>query len=393
VQNFALAERTDEGLRLLVRGRYRAEAGDHTVEGRGLWTDRIVQADSFTLIDPDAAASSVRLPLPGGVALAGRLSSAGAPTSSSTHSAPSAPSGASPSAAPHGLVAAEDPSAEDDSAAAAAAPEPHSVAQTPPDQPNEAQPSDWSPRSDPADPPQVEAGGTGHTLPTPFTSPITDLPSPPPVSPPSVAAVEQPTFIESLPWSTGEVPSSAQVTQPVPRQNPAPGDLPADRTVSRDSLPREGVQTVVAARCPSGHWSPAYAGNCRVCGQALPPQQPVEIPRPPLGALRLSNGDTVTLDRGCILGRNPRLPTPHAGEQPNLVKLVDPDKDISGQHLEVRLEYWHVAVKDLGSTNGTQVVLPGENPVTLRPNDPMMIEPGTKVILAGVFSFTFEVTP
>ena len=59
----------------------------------------------------------------------------------------------------------------------------------------------------------------------------------------------------------------------------------------------------------------------------------------------------------------------------------------------MRLEYWHVAVKDLGSTNGTQVVLPGENPVTLRPNDPMMIEPGTKVILAGVFSFTFEVTP
>ena len=40
-----------------------------------------------------------------------------------------------------------------------------------------------------------------------------------------------------------------------------------------------------------------------------------------------------------------------------------------------------------------QVVLPGENPITLRPNDPIMIEPGTTVILAGVFSFTFEVTP
>ena len=136
-----------------------------------------------------------------------------------------------------------------------------------------------------------------------------------------------------------------------------------------------------------------YAGTCRVCGQPLPAQQPVEIPRPPLGVLRLSNGDTVVLDRGCILGRNPRVPAGHSGEQPNLVKLIDPDKDISGQHLEVRLEYWHVAVKDLGSTNGTQVVLPGENPVTLRPNDPVMIEPGSKVILAGVFSFTFEVTP
>jgi len=171
-----------------------------------------------------------------------------------------------------------------------------------------------------------------------------------------------------------------------------PRDAASDRTISRDQLPDAGVQTVVAARCPSGHLSPAYAGTCRICGRPLPQQQPVEVPRPPLGVLRLSNGDTVLLDRGCILGRNPRVPVGYSGEQPNLVKLIDPDKDISGQHLEVRLEYWHVAVKDLGSTNGTQVVPPGEHPVTLRPNDPVMIEPGTKVILAGVFSFTFEVT-
>jgi hypothetical protein len=97
------------------------------------------------------------------------------------------------------------------------------------------------------------------------------------------------------------------------------------------------MQTVVAARCPAGHLSPAFAGSCRVCGQPLPPQQPVEIPRPPLGVLNLSNGDTVVLDRGCILGRNPRVPTPLTGERPNLVTLVDPDKDISGQHLVVRL--------------------------------------------------------
>ncbi len=369
VQQFALAERSDEGLRVLVRGGYRIEAGGQLIEGRGLWTDRIVTADGFALIDPQGGDTSLSLPLPAGVVLAARLDRPGS-------DAPARPIHAGP-------AAENTPPAP----ASAAAPAP-------------AAPSEPSP----AAPSPAESGGTGHTLPTPFTSPITQLPSPPPAPPVAATSVaqpagpsaqsapgpsEQPTFIESLPWSTDGGPSAP--TQVVPAQ-PGPSEV-GDRTISRDSLPREGVQTVVAARCPAGHLSPAYAGTCRVCGQPLPPQQPIEIPRPPLGVLRLSNGDTVVLDRGCILGRNPRLPTPSTGEQPNLVKLVDPDKDISAQHLEVRLEYWHVAVKDLGSTNGTQVVLPGENPITLRPNDPIMIEPGTKVILAGVFSFTFEVTP
>jgi hypothetical protein len=385
VQQFALAERIDEGLRVLVRGGYRVEAGGHLIEGRGLWTDRIVTGDGFALIDPQGGDTSLALPLPAGVVLAARLDRPGsdAPARPIHPAEPAAASAASAESAPAA------PPAATPLAATPAAPSPAA--------PSPAAPS---PAASPA-----ETGGTGHTLPTPFTSPITQLPSPPP-APPVVAATsvpqppvpsaqgatgpsQQPTFIESLPWTTDG--GSSAPTQVVPTQ-PGPAEA-GDRTISRDSLPREGVQTVVAARCPAGHLSPAYAGTCRVCGQTLPPQQPIEIPRPPLGVLRLSNGDTVVLDRGCILGRNPRLPTPHTGEQPNLVKLVDPDKDISAQHLEVRLEYWHVAVKDLGSTNGTQVVLPGENPITLRPNDPIMIEPGTKVILAGVFSFTFEVTP
>lgn len=351
VEHFALAEHTEEGLRTVVRGRYRTQARSHTIEGRGLWTDRIVQTDGYVLLDPDTAGEGA-LPIAGGVVLAGRLerhpgNAPVVPRVAAPVSSPAEPP-AHPTSPPR--VAAED---------AAAAP-----------------PS--APIPVPA-PVTASEPGPGHTLPTPFTNPIADLPAPP--SPPS--ASDQPTFIDSLPWSS-----------PAPADVPAPGaPVDAERTISRDQLPRVGVQTVVAARCPDGHLSPAYAGTCRVCGQPLPAQQPVEIPRPPLGVLRLSNGDTVVLDRGCILGRNPRVPAGHSGEQPNLVKLIDPDKDISGQHLEVRLEYWHVAVKDLGSTNGTQVVLPGENPVTLRPNDPVMIEPGAKVILAGVFSFTFEVTP
>ena len=426
VEHFALAEYTAEGLRTLVRGRYRAVAGSHTIEGRGLWTDRIVQADGYALVDP-ATPDEGALPLAGGIVLAGRLRRLPGnlpvePRVAAPMSSPAEPP-VHPASPPR--VAAED------AAAAPVAPEPGSGHTLPtpftsprtalPDAPSPDDPGPGAPGSPDAGP---EVSGPGASGPNIEIRDVADPAGADPiaVSPPVTNAAapgsgvpspefDPPTFIDSLPWSspasgvgappaasapTAPVPAVAPTTQvPAPRTPvpPVPGDQASERTISRDQLPGAGVQTVVAARCPAGHLSPAYAGTCRVCGQPLPAQQPVEVPRPPLGVLRLSNGDTVVLDRGCILGRNPRVPAGHAGEQPNLVKLIDPDKDISGQHLEVRLEYWHVAVKDLGSTNGTQVVPPGENPVTLRPNDPVMIEPGTRVILAGVFSFTFEVTP
>lgn len=174
---------------------------------------------------------------------------------------------------------------------------------------------------------------------------------------------------------------------------PLPGRQRGDMIVSRTNLrPNSGSgPQIIATACPQGHFNAPYAGSCRVCAAPIPPQKPVLVPRPPLGMLRLSNGGSVVLDRAAIIGRNPRVPLNYTGEQPNLVQVPDPERDISSQHLEVRLDEWHVAVKDLGSTNGTQVLLPGEPPVTLRPNDPMIIEPGTRVVLAGVFDFVFEV--
>ena len=350
IQSFALAEGTDEGLRTVVRGSYRAEAGTHAIEGRGLWTDRIVQADSFTLVDPNSSADAVVLPLPGGgVVLAGRLK--GRLEISSTADAPNPAGPQQPTA---GLVAGVaalgatgDASGQDGATDTSAADQPDAsptgqpsptAASSPssgsePDQLPAASGSSPAP-DDPASgdslvtgsfasaPGQPEPalvpgvagarqetndGGTGHTLPTPFTGPITDLPSPPPS--PAAGPSSQPTFIDALPWSAPEVEQAdgGPATQPFTPDLVASGES-AERTVNRDSLPHEGVQTVVAARCPAGHLSPAYAGNCRVCGQPLAPQEPVEIPRPSLGVLRLSNGDTVVLDRGCILGRNPRVP-------------------------------------------------------------------------------------
>jgi len=198
----------------------------------------------------------------------------------------------------------------------------------------------------------------------------------------------------SLPTSVSPQPVPGTIAPPSPATAEPVAESGSDRTVNRSALMGlPPVVMVVAARCADGHLSPAYAGSCRVCGGTIPQQQPVEIPRPVLGRLRLSTGGVVSLDRAAILGRTPRIPTGYAGEQPNLVRLSDPDKDVSGQHLEVSLDYWNVMVCDLGSTNGTEVILPGAMPVVLRPNDPVIIEPGTRVVLAGSISFVFEVMP
>lgn len=86
------------------------------------------------------------------------------------------------------------------------------------------------------------------------------------------------------------------------------------------------------------------------------------------------------------------MPAGYVGEQPNLVKIPDPNRDLSSQHVEIRLDAWLVTVKDLESTNGTEVVLPGQPPVLLRPHDPMTLEPGSKIVLSGICEISFEVT-
>ena len=114
--------------------------------------------------------------------------------------------------------------------------------------------------------------------------------------------------------------------------------------------------------------------------------------RPALGVLRLSTGDVVSLDRGVLLGRAPKVNVDPTGPQrPHVLRLASPDNDISRNHAEVLLAGRQVIVRDLGSTNGTTVALPGQEPIRLRPNDQQVIEPGTVVTLADEISLTYEV--
>jgi hypothetical protein len=212
-------------------------------------------------------------------------------------------------------------------------------------------------------------------------------------------------LIDAVPWASDVDPMRSASTRAVPRSRliaPAPAaasDADDGSTVMRSDLLKLAARPMASDRigpmvhallCPSSHVNPPGNSACRVCGAALPQQDPVTVPRPVLGVLRLSTGDAITLDRGVVVGRSPR--TDFSGEErPHIVKLPSGDGEISRTHLQVILDGWRVLVTDLHSTNGTLIVLPGRDPEQLRPGEPVPIQPGTVVILAIGIQFRYEV--
>lgn len=203
-------------------------------------------------------------------------------------------------------------------------------------------------------------------------------------------------LIAAVPWGQGGgapfgLPSFGDPGhdphQAAPAHEPAPTSAYPAGAAEDASAP-----VVLAVRCHAGHLSAPHATRCRVCQQQLPEQEPEQLPRPALGQLRLSTGDVVALDRGVLLGRAPKAASDLAHAQPHLVRVSSPDNEISRNHAEIILDGWHVLVRDLGSTNGTTVALPGSSPVRVRPGDQQTIEPGTTITLADQVSMVFEVT-
>jgi hypothetical protein len=260
---------------------------------------------------------------------------------------------------------------------------------------------------DPPDPPEAfetvvpPAPAEASTLLVPLTPAEPSAPAEPlalvlpfaPVDAPALAAAPESApppapsrLIDAVQWGSGrdasefttkraELPAAGQ-TQP---------GAPSQTLVSTGP-------TVSALICPAGHANPPSEAVCRRCGAPLP-NDAVLVPRPVLGALRLSTGDVVALDRGVVMGRDPRADpvSPDGPEPPHVVKLESTDGDISRTHLRVTLDGWHVLVTDLNSTNGTLVTLPGRDPEQVRPGEPVPIRPGTVVTLADGIDFRYEV--
>ncbi|GAB2477237.1 FHA domain-containing protein [Jatrophihabitans fulvus] len=244
----------------------------------------------------------------------------------------------------------------------------------------------WAGYAAPGPPPMSSPPGPPPMSSPPGPPPMSSPPGPPPMSSPP----------PDNPWAprTSQTPQTPQAAPAPPAPAGPPAGPPAPSTDPTPAPPsgNGGVPTVHAFACPRQHLNPPSASTCRVCGEPIPPQEGFLAPRPSLGVLRLSTGDTVPLDRDVVLGRAPFHADESSASRPHLVQLASPDNDISRSHLRVNLENWFVQVTDLDSTNGTVVTLPDQAPVRLRPHDPFTILPGTVVNIADEVTLRYELS-
>ncbi len=112
------------------------------------------------------------------------------------------------------------------------------------------------------------------------------------------------------------------------------------------------------------------------------------VERPPMGVLLFSTGERILVDRPLLLGRNPRVDHESHAEAPRLVKL--PGRGVSRRHAAITIDGWRAHIDDLGSSNGTEVTLPGLMPRRLAPGHPVGLVAGTHVDLGGDVSFVVE---
>lgn len=127
--------------------------------------------------------------------------------------------------------------------------------------------------------------------------------------------------------------------------------------------------TVVGAPAARQHYSPP---------DATP--EPIVVAGHSAYGLRIGlDGEPISLDVPCFVGRRPSPPRVTRGVQPRLVRVASPGKEVSATHLEVRQLGASVVVTDLKSTNGTIVMVPGRKPRTLRQGESVVVSPGTLV--------------
>lgn len=194
------------------------------------------------------------------------------------------------------------------------------------------------------------------------------------------------------------VPASSAAGAAMPSAEPTwlmePGRSDPEATVFRPAKRSAAADQPVipTVRCPVGHMNDPAAVACRICQQRVPEQQPMLMPRPSLGLLRLSDGEPLPLDRGVIFGRNPEVPDGYTGPRPSLIRLSTAD-DISRNHVEIRLDGWRVLVVDLGSRNGTELTRPhGRSAYALQPLQEYELESGAVISLAPDVWIAYEVT-
>lgn len=123
------------------------------------------------------------------------------------------------------------------------------------------------------------------------------------------------------------------------------------------------------------------------------PADGVPVVAAPVG-LTFSTGDFVVLDRVVIVGRAPRLAhapaNPEVSLAPRLVAVASPGHEISRSHVAFTSLQGQPLALDLGSTNGTLLTRPGQEPQWLAPHHPTAIDPGCRLDLGEDCSILVE---
>ncbi len=166
------------------------------------------------------------------------------------------------------------------------------------------------------------------------------------------------------------------------------GDVPVDSAEQERMRPSTGP-TVLARLCPERHANAPTVSLCSVCGQPVSGETR-QVPRPSLGRMRLSTGEVYELESSLIVGRQPSVSRVQGSVMPRLVQVTSESGDISRSHVEVRLEGWHVMLRDLRATNGTVLIRTGQSPRRLGEGEMTMLLDGDIAQLGQDVSLRFE---
>ena len=157
------------------------------------------------------------------------------------------------------------------------------------------------------------------------------------------------------------------------------------------SAPSAGGHGVLARICLSGHANPPERGDCWVCGRQVSGEAS-RVARPALGTVQLSSGDVVQLDGSYVVGRRPKV-SRVSGEVPRVLTVPSPQGEVSGSHVAIRLEDWHVLAVDLDSSNGTVLFREGQDPRRLDPQVPVLLRSDDVLDLGDGALLTFVGLP
>jgi hypothetical protein len=214
----------------------------------------------------------------------------------------------------------------------------------------------------------IRGGGLALTLSADVLATAAAAPGPRPPAGAHRAPAAPAAPVREAPVAAAPVPAVPELAAPAAFAGPGPGPVGAG-SVAAPRTGAMGTDRTVADRHPDTIGLAMGDLLAGVRGEAA---------RPAFGALVLDDGTRFVLDGDYVLGREPVLDGDVMAGRAKPIRISDPDGTVSRLHLRVALVGGQVEVSDLGSANGSVVIMAGEER-PLAPFQPTVIEPGTRI--------------